>query len=134
MCVFISLILLLLFFSNCFSLMLLLCCLYIYIYIYITYDHLYYAPCLACWALFGSFLPAMCNRTSCAQVHDLPQSHCGDNREGTLFSSLHIYYAHFPLWDLSNVCVVDHLWPLIYIYKTVKHFQNCNVKKTKFKT
>ena len=27
-----------------------------------------------------------CNRTSCAQVHELPQSHCGDNREGTLFS------------------------------------------------
>ena len=21
-----------------------------------------------------------------AQVHELPQSHCGDNREGTLFS------------------------------------------------
>ena len=29
----------------------------------------------------------MCpNRTSCAQVHELPQSCCGDNREGTLFS------------------------------------------------
>ena len=28
----------------------------------------------------------MMNRTSCAQVHELPQSHCGDNREGTLFS------------------------------------------------
>ena len=23
---------------------------------------------------------------SCARVHELPQSHCGDNREGTLFS------------------------------------------------
>ena len=22
---------------------------------------------------------------SCAQVHGLPQSHCGENREGTLF-------------------------------------------------
>ena len=33
-----------------------------------------------------SLVPAMCNRTSCAQVHELPQSHCGDNREGTLFS------------------------------------------------
>ena len=30
----------------------------------------------------------------CAQVHELPQSHYGDNREGTLFSWLHIYYAH----------------------------------------
>ena len=27
-----------------------------------------------------------CHRTSCAQVHELPQSHCGDNWEGTLFS------------------------------------------------
>ena len=26
------------------------------------------------------------NRKSCAQVHELPQSHCGDNWEGTLFS------------------------------------------------
>ena len=25
-------------------------------------------------------------RTSCAQVHELPQSHCGHNWEGTLFS------------------------------------------------
>ena len=24
--------------------------------------------------------------TSCAQVHELPQSHCGDNREDTLIS------------------------------------------------
>ena len=23
----------------------------------------------------------MCNRTSCVQVHELPQNHCGDNRE-----------------------------------------------------
>ena len=36
----------------------------------------------------------MMNRTSCAQVHELPQSHCGDNQEGTLFSWLHVYYAH----------------------------------------
>ena len=31
---------------------------------------------------------------TCAQVYELPQSHCGDNREGTLFSGWHIYYAH----------------------------------------
>ena len=36
----------------------------------------------------------MWNRTSCAQVLELPQSHCGDNPEGTFFSWLHIYYAH----------------------------------------
>ena len=38
--------------------------------------------------------PCIMYRTSCAQVHELPQSHCGDNREGTLFSRSHIYYAH----------------------------------------
>ena len=41
--------------------------------------------------IFGSLVPAMCNSTSCAQVHELPQSYCGDNWEGTLFSWLHIY-------------------------------------------
>ena len=34
------------------------------------------------------------NRTSCVKMHELQQSDCGDNREGTLFSRLHIYYAH----------------------------------------
>ena len=33
---------------------------------------------------------AVTNCTSCAQVHVLPQSHCFDNREGTLFLRLHI--------------------------------------------
>ena len=34
----------------------------------------------------NGFVATHANRTSCAQVHELPQSHCGDNREGTLFS------------------------------------------------
>ena len=29
---------------------------------------------------------SMCNRTTCAQVHELAQSHCGDDRKSTLFS------------------------------------------------
>ena len=41
--------------------------------------------------------------TSCAQVHELPQSYCGDNREGTLFSWLHI-------------CIVYIYMVYIYIY------------------
>ena len=44
---------------------------YIYIYIYI---YIY------------SLVPVMCNHTSCVQVHGLPQSHCHDNQDGTLFS------------------------------------------------
>ena len=61
---------------------------------WIIYDHLYYAPSVSCRALFGSLVPAMSNRTSCAQVHELPQSNCGDSWDGTLFSWLHVYYTH----------------------------------------
>ena len=86
---------------------------------WITYDHFYYAPWLACWALFGSLVPAMCNRTSCAQVHELPQSHCGDNREGTLFSWLHIYYAH-----LAFVRFEHSITLLQYIYFKVTLFSH----------
>ena len=53
---------------------------------WILSDHLYYAPCLGYSALFFSLVPEVCNRISCAQAHVLPQSHSGDNREGTLFS------------------------------------------------
>ena len=65
-------------------------CVYIYtlynlhIYIYIYYIYIYisdprHTECSSC-------TPYIVHRTSCAQVHELPQSHCGDNREGTLFS------------------------------------------------
>ena len=37
----------------------------------ITYDHPYYDPWWAFWALFGSIIPIMCNRTSSAQVREL---------------------------------------------------------------
>ena len=47
---------------------------------YITF----HALCLL--STLGSLVPAMCNRTLGAQVHELSQSHCGYNREGTLFS------------------------------------------------
>ena len=54
--------------------------------LWITYGYLHYVPCSACWAFFGTMELTMCNCTSCAQVHELPQSHCGDNPEGTLLS------------------------------------------------
>ena len=46
----------------------------------------YYASCIACSPLFDSLVPAMCNRTSCARGHELPQSLYGDNQKGTLLS------------------------------------------------
>ena len=39
---------------------------------------------VATWALFGSWIPTMCNSTSCAQVQELLWTHHGDNRECTL--------------------------------------------------
>ena len=40
--------------------------------LWITYDHLIYAPCIACRALFGSLVPAMCNCTSTEWVATKP--------------------------------------------------------------
>ena len=55
----------------------------------------------------------------CAQVHEVPQSHCGHNREGTLFSVLHKYILHpscfFEIWALCVSWVTpDHLYKCIY--------------------
>ena len=64
-----------------------------------------YALCLACWGLLGSLVPAMFNSTSCAQVHQFPQSHSGDNRKGTLFSWLHIYNMPCCFCEILALCV-----------------------------
>ena len=46
----------------------------------------------------GTLVPAMCNRTLYAQVHELQWGHwrISNNREGTLlvFLTRYIYYAH----------------------------------------
>ena len=56
--------------------------LYIYLYIYIPSDYVL-------WQLMRL---RMHSRTSFVQVHELPESNCGGNREETLSSYLHIYY------------------------------------------
>ena len=62
----------------------------------------------------GSLVLAMCNRTSSAQMHELPQSRCGDNREGTFFSWLHITLRSSSSGRFSVLCVLwityDHLY------------------------
>ena len=45
--------------------------------------------------------------TSCAQVHELPQSHCGDNREGTLLSWSHIYIIKYFCFVIFRTTAVD---------------------------
>ena len=61
---------------------------------------------VATWALFGSWIPTMYNRTSCAQVQELLWTHHGDNRECTLDLlithiyniSLYIFGFLFVVW------------------------------------
>ena len=65
---------------------------------WITNDHLHYAPSFACWAIFGSLVPAMCNHTSCGQVHELPQSHCSDNWEGRKACNTFTKRAYTKIW------------------------------------
>ena len=60
------------------------------------------SPTMALWQLMH--LGTWCTScTSCAQVHELPQSHCGDNREGTLFSWLRIIYLLYAEKKLKSV-------------------------------
>ena len=61
------------------------------------------------------------NHTSCAQVHELPQSHCGDTQEGISFSWWHIYYVHFASVRFErSVCrgwlMTTYIYMYIYIY------------------
>ena len=49
-------------------------CMYMYIYMYI-YIYIYICN-------HENNVPSRLSCTSCAQVHELPQSHCGDNRGG----------------------------------------------------
>ena len=55
------------------------------------------------------------NHISCALVHELLQSHFGDNWEGTLFPWFHIYYAHFT-------SVMREIWTLCVLWITFDHW------------
>ena len=74
---------------------------YIYIHIYLYYIHIY---------IYDVRLHHVSKCMSChkAIVVITGRAHCfHDNIYITLI---------LLLWDLSTLCVVDHLWPLIYIY------------------
>ena len=100
---------------------------------YAPIKHLYYALCLACWAFFGLLVQAMCNRTSCAQVHESPQSHCGDNREDTLFSWLHIYLRSSCFCEFWVLCVswitYDHLYTIKLFPSLIKCSISCTIEQ-----
>ena len=68
------------------------------------------------WLCGNSCTWWLMSHTSCAQVNELPQSHCGDNREGTFFSWLHIYFAHLASVRFWALCVSWITYDHIYIY------------------
>ena len=82
---------------------------------WITYDQLYYALCVVCWELSSSLVPSMYNHISCAQVHEFPHNHCSENREGTLFLWLHIYYAHLAFVTFEHFGCRGSLMSLKYL-------------------
>ena len=51
-----------------------------------------------------------------AQVHELSQSHCGDNQEGTSFSWLHIYYTHLASVRFEHSVCRGSLMTTIYMF------------------
>ena len=55
--------------------------------------------------------------TSRARVHELPQSH-SDNREGTLFSWLHVNYAHLASMRFEHSVCCGSLMTLSYLKET----------------
>ena len=68
----------------------------------------------------------MCNHTSCAQVHELPQNHWVDNRDDTLFSWLHIYYAHLSTVRFEHsVCRGSLMTTYLCIFCTYIYIINC---------
>ena len=85
-----------------------------------------HTPCLACCALFGSLVPSMCNRASCAQVHKLQQKIMKKQK-----------------WEESGLVDRCHFINTLYVnflllcWKTIKLFllktQICVIKKKKKK-
>ena len=51
---------------------------------------------------------------SYAQGHELPQSHCSDNLEGTLLSGLYLLCIL-----ITYIMIITHIYIYIYIYKNI---------------
>ena len=58
------------------------------------------------------------DRALCVQVHELPQSHCDDNQESSLFSWLPICYAHLASERFEHFMFCGSLMTtyILYIY------------------
>ena len=84
--------------------------------LWITYDHLCYVLCFACWALFGSLGPALCN------VHCVLNCMSGHKTIVAITGRAHCFHdciyitSILLLWDLSNLCRGPLMTIYIYIY------------------
>ena len=105
-------------------------CVYLYIYIHIymktifppRYHHngfvINHALGLDTWCM-----------VLCAQVHELPQRHCGNDWRTHCFYN-YIYIVLILLqWDLSTLWVMHHLWPLKYVTTNVLLYILWHLKK-----
>ena len=80
---------------------------YIYLYIYVIMKTMYHPVYYHNGFVATHALGYMMYR--CAQVHELPQSHCGDNRKDTLFSLLYTQTHTHRYTDI-------YVYIYIYIY------------------
>ena len=62
------------------------------------------------WSTTHRVLNSYRGKKGVTYMQSWKQCLCGDNREGTSFSLLHIYYAYFV--SVRFEYSVDHLWPL----------------------
>ena len=77
---------------------------------WITYDHLYYAPCLASLVHWYQ---------QCVTVHHAPKCMSCHKAVAEIIGRAHCFHNNIYIMlilllrDLSTLCIVDHLWPLI---------------------
>ena len=85
---------------------------------WITYDHLYYAPCLACWALFGLLVPTMCNRTSCAKCMSCHKAIVVIT--GRAHDNIYIYILCIICIYVNMYIYTIYIYYIYYIYIYIK--------------
>ena len=74
---------------------------------------------------FGSLVPAMCNRTWSAQVHEISESQCDDSQECTLLFQLLVYYVHLiSVIQLSVILYKDFVMILVIFSREGKNLNH----------
>ena len=85
----------------------------------VNFNHFYYGPCLNCWVLFHSLVPAICNRASYAQIHKWPWRHWRivNNREDTMpvFLTAYIYIYIYIYYTYISYILYIYILYILYI-------------------